>query len=242
MIERCDALFLSPHPDDVDLFCGATASLWASRGHRVVVADLTRGERASNGTVEGRRRESQAAVRALGLGTERLVVGLPDGGLDARDPEQLRGVVNLLRRTHPRVLVAPWHEDRHPDHRETAELARRAHFYCAVHGMDTGARPVSRPDVLLYYPCHSDVPIEVGVDVGPRMRQWEEAVSCYRSQFERGEGTRPTKLNRPAFLESLRARRRLWGEALGCDWAEGFLVEGPLKASADLFFPSEEKH
>ena len=71
-----DALFLSPHPDDVDIFCGASVATLAARGRAVAIVDLSAGELASNGTPEGRRADSLRAAAALGLGEERGVLGL----------------------------------------------------------------------------------------------------------------------------------------------------------------------
>ena len=58
-----DAVFFGAHPDDVELSSGGLAALLASHGHRVVVADLTRGEMASRGTVEERAIEAHAIWR-----------------------------------------------------------------------------------------------------------------------------------------------------------------------------------
>ena len=109
-----DALFFGAHPDDVELTSGGFAALLASHGHRVGIVDLTRGERASRGTVEQRAREAEAAAAALGV-TLRETLALPDVGLVRSSAEQLAAVVACLRRHRPRLVVGPHGDDDHPD-------------------------------------------------------------------------------------------------------------------------------
>jgi len=234
-----NVLFLSPHPDDVELFCGGTVAALASSGdgNQVMIADLTRGELSSNGTVELRARESAAAAEALGLDSPRAQLGLPDAGLDARDAVQLRAIVELVRTVRPKLLFAPWIEDRHPDHVAASELARRALFFAGATRFDAEGE-VFRPDRLLYYPCHAGVEPTLLVDISAQIGRWESAVRCYASQFLR-QGTDAdrveTFINGPGFLDVHRGRRAEWGSRIGAGFAEGFVYEGPWAVSiADL--------
>lgn len=221
------ALFLSPHPDDVELFCGGTvATLATTMDTRI--ADLTRGELSSNGDVATREREAAQAARALGLKTDREQLGLPDAGLDATSADQLRAVVGLLRRLRPRLLFAPWPEDRHPDHVAAGELARRAAERAASRAdEELGASHVV--ERILFYPCHAGVEPRLLLDVSPMIGKWDEAVRSYASQFLDGDAPHrvPTPINRPGFLEHHRRRRERWGAQAGVACAEGFVVEGP---------------
>jgi bacillithiol biosynthesis deacetylase BshB1 len=233
------ALFLSPHPDDVELFCGGTVAALASSGRksRIMIADLTRGELSSNGTVELRARESTAAAEALGLDMPRVQLGLPDAGLDARDAGQLRAIVELIRRIRPKLLFAPWIEDRHPDHVAAGELARRALFFAGAPRFEA-AGEVFNPERLLYYPCHAGVEPTLLMDVSTQIGRWESAVRCYSSQFSReltDIAVVETPINRPGFLDVHRARRAEWGSRIGAGYAEGFVYEDPWTVSvADL--------
>src|SRR5262249_10356592 len=116
-----DALFFGAHPDDVELTSGGLAARLATHGHQVGIVDLTRGEAASRGTPEQRAAEAAEAARALGV-EARSSLGLPDLGLDRRDPAQLRAVVECLRAHRPRLVVAPERHDAHPDHIEASAL------------------------------------------------------------------------------------------------------------------------
>src|SRR5581483_7534408 len=77
-----DLLAFGPHPDDIELGLGGAIARHTSEGHSVVLCDLTEGELGSNGTVEDRRREAEAAAKVLGV---RLRENLqwPDGGIEA---------------------------------------------------------------------------------------------------------------------------------------------------------------
>lgn len=227
----CDALFVGAHPDDVELFCGGTIARLAHEGYRVMLADLSRGESASNGTPQQRREDSLAAAATLGVLPERPVLGLPDGGIDARAEDQLAAVIALLRRVRPTLLVAPWLHDRHPDHEAAGALVRRACFFAGVrnHRPDLGA--AHRPARLVFAPCHHDVPVQLLVDVSATMDSWRRAVKAYRTQFDRSAAQVPTPINRPGFLEAAEGRRAHWGNLGGVAFAEGFVLEGPWLAT-----------
>jgi bacillithiol biosynthesis deacetylase BshB1 len=226
------ALFLSPHPDDVELFCGGTVARLAARTE-VWLADLTRGEMSSNGTVESRAREAGDAARVLGLRTERRQLELPDAGLDGRDADQLAAVLDLVRESRCDLLFAPWVKDRHPDHVAAAELARRVFGRFAVPGYSGDAGWVG-PKHLLHYPCHSAVEptLLLLLDVSAEIETWEAGVRCYRSQFAPGAGV-ATPINRPGFVEHHRRRRARWGRLCEVEFAEGFVHEGPWPLSIE---------
>ncbi|RKZ13950.1 bacillithiol biosynthesis deacetylase BshB1 [bacterium] len=224
------ALFLSPHPDDAELFCGATIAALGARS-QVWIADLTRGELSSNGDVQTRAEEARAAAARLGVQGQREQLGLPDGGLLAHDEDQLRAIVELIRRLRPELLVAPWVQDRHPDHVAAGQLARAAMRLAGATAWPC-AEPAFAPRRLLFYPCHTAVEPSLLVDVSGSIQAWEEAVACYRSQFLREEGLNrvPTPINQPGFIRSQLARRELWGTRIGVAHAEAFIHEGPWPA------------
>ena len=231
---NCDALFLAPHPDDVELFCGATVAVLAAAGHEVVIADLTRGELASNGTPQERRACSLRAVADLGASDQRPGLDLPDGAIDPHDDAQLDAVISLVRRLRPRWLFAPWIDDRHPDHEAAGALARRVHFFAGVgrRAPDRGA--AHRCDRLLFYPCHHEAPPRVVFDVGTGMDAWRRAVGRYESQFRRTPEATATAINAPGFLAAHEARRARLGQRVGVEFAEGFVVEDPWLAPAEI--------
>nr|MBA3642043.1 PIG-L family deacetylase [Acidobacteriota bacterium] len=97
---KIDLLVFGPHPDDIEIGFGGAVALHASRGHRVGLCDLTRGELGSNGTVEDRLAEAEAARAVLGA-EWRVNLGWPDGG-PYEIPEHASDVVRLVRTSQPR--------------------------------------------------------------------------------------------------------------------------------------------
>jgi len=143
-----DALCFGAHPDDIELSCGGLAARLAAHGHAVGLVDLTQGERASRGDVATRAREAAEAAKRLGVAL-RVNLELPDTGLDARSPEQLRRVVGCLREHRPALVVAPDRHDEHPDHVEGSSLVARA---CYLSGLARFEAPGERfrPARLLF--------------------------------------------------------------------------------------------
>ncbi len=246
-----DALFFGAHPDDVELTSGGLAALLAAHGHRVGIADLTRGEAASRGTVEERAREAEVAARELGV-QRRENLELPDLGIDRSSRIQLAAVVACLRRHRPGLVVAPHHEDPHPDHVEASHLIARA---CYVSGLArfrdgaVGAGPGDgsagdaerfRPARLLFALYRTGARPHLVVDVG---RVWERrmaAIAAHRSQLggpPAGPGSRAgaradpgasTYLTHPDFLAEVEARARHWGALIGARHGEAYRARGPI--------------
>ena len=219
-----DALFVGAHPDDVELTSGGLAALLASHGHAVAVVDLTRGERASRGTVEDRAAEAAAAARELGVTRENL--GLPDTALSRHDAAQLRAMVECVRRLRPRLLVAPHRDDAHPDHIEASHLVARA-AYLAGLARYAAAGERHRPDTVLFALYRSDVPATLVVDVSTVWERRMAALRAHASQLDPARGPE-TYLTRPGFLAEVEARARVWGAQIGVTHGEGYRTRGPL--------------
>jgi bacillithiol biosynthesis deacetylase BshB1 len=215
-------LAFGAHPDDVELFCGGIVIRLGELGHSTGVVDLTRGEKASNGTPEQRAAEATAASRELGLAF-RDNLGLPDTEL-APTTEQTVAVVAALRARRPELVLAPWHEDRHPDHVAASELVTRAVFFANVrnYAPDTGER--FAPRQLLYYATRHRMSPSFVVDTSAVTERKARAIACYASQVVRGPGAVPTLVNTTA----VDARDRYYGSLIGTTHGE------PLRSAAVL--------
>jgi bacillithiol biosynthesis deacetylase BshB1 len=177
-----DLLAIFAHPDDAELLVGGTLIKAADQGHRVVVADLTRGELGSKGTPEIRAKEAMAAAEVMGV-SERINLGLPDGHLAATDAMR-RVVVELIRKHQPRTVITHYRVGRHPDHRLAAELVRDACFLAGlVNYSADGAK--HRPTKLLHamsYREDAGQPTFV-VDTAAQFERKLEAMRCFASQW-----------------------------------------------------------
>jgi bacillithiol biosynthesis deacetylase BshB1 len=226
-METLDILAVGAHPDDVEI--GAAGSLLkASRaGKRVGILDLTYAELSSNGTVERRQEEAKAASQLLGLAA-RYNFGLPDRGLESAREEAIRRIVDLIRKTRPELVLAPYWQDRHPDHESVSRIVKEAVFNAGIHKYEAHqALPAYRPGRLCYYFINTPATPGFLVDVSEIYGEKMNVLRCYRSQFEREEHSVATPLNN-GYLEMVEYRERLFGQQAGVMFAEGFVSAAPI--------------
>jgi N-acetylglucosamine malate deacetylase 1 len=236
-----DALFFGAHPDDVELAAGGLAALLAAHGHRVGIADLTRGEQGTRGSVEQRAAEAAAAARELGVAW-RESLGLPDLGLDRNDGAQQAAVVACLREQRPRLVVAPDADDAHPDHVEGSHLVARACYLAGLARFAGGPAVRHRPQRILFALYRSAARPHLVVDVSPVWERRMAAVRAHASQLDPARGP-ATYLTAPGFLEEIEGRARALGALIGARHGEGFRMRGPVPvadARALLAGPGEE--
>src|SRR3954468_2179390 len=98
-----DVVAVAPHPDDLELTCGATLAKLVRQGYRVGIIDLTTGEPTPRGSLEIRAREAEAARQVLGVPV-RLLAGLPNREL-MDTPAHRYVLATLFRRYRPTVVV-----------------------------------------------------------------------------------------------------------------------------------------
>ena len=222
-----DILAFAPHPDDAEIGCAGSLILAAMRGWRVAVADLTAGEGSTRGTLERRAQETAAASAHLGL-CARFALGLPDMGL-AVTPEQRLPLINLIRATRPRIVLAPYPEDRHPDHVAAGRLVPDA---CHLAGVaKAGEGPPHRPERLYYYMLYTlrqpFTPSFV-IDISTVWERRLAALQAYRSQFNIEGGGLNTVLLRPEFERFLTVKAAWFGAMIGVAYGEPFYTPGPV--------------
>ncbi len=216
------------HPDDIELGCGGTVARSTNRGHEVILVDLTRGESSSNGTPEQREAESREAARILGCST-RENLGLPDAGVKSEDAEQQRAVVSILRKCQPDLILIPLKDDPHPDHASGGELIERSVYLAGIKGYPSGQE--NRKWTLkqaLIYPGRRDVRPDVVVDVSDTFQTKMDAILAHKSQFAAFDGAEATPLNRPGFLDVVKARAVTFGHQIGVSYGEPFALLKPL--------------
>ena len=231
-VEPVDLLVFGPHPDDLEIGLGGTIALHASRGHRVGLCDLTRGELGSNGTPDGRVAEAERAREVLGA-SWRVNLGLPDGGLDPTDGH-VRAIASLVRRARPRSIAIPYELDRHPDHGAAHRLLRLAIFRAGLRRVETGEPAWSAEWTCAYFINDSVAPSFV-VDVSAHYEKKREALACHGSQFRpAAPGSAATRLTSPLFLQLIESRDAQFGAQAGVAFAEGVVVREPVVRSGLL--------
>lgn len=226
--ESVDVLAFGPHPDDVELGCGATLALMAAKGRTFGICDLTRGEMGTRGTPDVRAAEARTAADILGA-RFRETLDLGDGNLRT-DRSAEMAVIDVVRRHRPRIVFAPWREDRHPDHARAHRLVTDAAWYAGLRALQTGAPP-HRPQQVVYYPASYDFgrPPSFLVDVTPAFERKLAAIRAYTSQFMDGEtgGEPRTFISSQGFFDGIVARARSLGRMANVAYAEGFVSPAP---------------
>jgi bacillithiol biosynthesis deacetylase BshB1 len=231
-MEPVDLLVFGPHPDDLEIGLGGTIAKHVALGHRVGLCDLTAGEMGSNGTVEERLAEAEAARGVLGA-TWRINLRLPDRAIGS-DPAHKNAVTALVRKSRPRVVALPYGVDRHPDHVAASQMLTDAVF-------NSGLRRYSvegdawRPEWTCYYFINDSVPPSFVVDVSGHYEVKRRALQCHVSQFRpAATGGVHTRLNSPLFQQLVESRDAQFGALAGVPFAEGIVVKEPV-VRTDLF-------
>ncbi|HEY3279074.1 MAG TPA: bacillithiol biosynthesis deacetylase BshB1 [Gemmatimonadales bacterium] len=183
MTESVDLLAIAAHRDDVELTCGGTLAKAVRAGHRVGIVDLTQGEMGTRGDAATRAAEAERAARALGAHV-RLNAGLPDAHV-TNDEASREKVVQLIRRTKPRVVILPYSVGRHPDHRVASELGRDACYLAGLAKYAPGDAEPHRPFKLLFALAYREDPVKPSfvVDISDTFDAKMAAIRCYVSQF-----------------------------------------------------------
>jgi N-acetylglucosamine malate deacetylase 1 len=221
-----DLLVFGPHPDDIEIGAGGIVALHVSLGFDVGLCDLTVGEMGSNGTVEERLKESEAARDVLGA-SWRENLRLPDRHI-GRDPAHLDAVVAFIRRHRPRVVAAPYWADRHPDHAAASTLVTEAVFNSGLRKYRAEAGEAWKVDWICYYFINDGAAPSFVIDVTPHYARKRKALDCHVSQFQAGPQAVGTRLNTPVFRQLIESRDAQFGALAGVAWAEGFVVREPV--------------
>lgn len=215
--EPLDLLVVAPHPDDAEISVGGTILVAKRDGLRVGVVDLTNGEPTPHGSPEIRERETHAATEVLGLDW-RANLGLPNRSLVA-DLEARRRLAEVFRLTRPRVILASYWEDAHPDHVAASRLVDDARFTAKLTKTDMAGEPFWPPRLYYFWSIHLRIHPKPSfvVDVSDVIDRRMRAVECFESQFVTGRST-----EHPTLLDDVRDRCRYWGWTIHTAYGEPF--------------------
>jgi bacillithiol biosynthesis deacetylase BshB1 len=220
-----DVLAIAAHPDDVELTCGGTLASLKAKGYRFGIVDLTRGEMGTRGTPQIRETEAKRAAEILGADF-REALDLGDGGL-RRDREAELAVIEVIRREKPRLVLTPYPDDRHPDHRRAGQVVTDAAYYAGTRRLET-KHPAHRPQQTLYFSTFEAHQPDFVVDITPFIEVRRAAMRAFASQFHDPSSKEPqTMLAQESFLATIEARARSFGALINVEFAEGFKSRFP---------------
>ncbi len=225
---KLDILAIGAHPDDVELGCSATLAKEISKGKKVGVLDLTRGELGTRGSAEIRDFEAANAAKILGL-TVRENLAFKDGFF-INDEAHQKEVIKIIRKYKPEIVLCNAVQDRHIDHGKGSKLVSDACFLSGLMKIQTSIDQIKqeawRPKQVYHYIQWENLKPDFVVDVTGFMDIKIEAVKAYASQFYDPESKEPVSpISSKNFLDSISYRASDLGRIIGKESAEGFTVE-----------------
>jgi N-acetylglucosamine malate deacetylase 1 len=228
-ISPVDLLAIGPHPDDIEIGIGGIVAKHAALGHRVGLCDLTAGEMGSNGTVDERLAEAEAARLVLGA-MWRLNLRLPDRAIGSSADHQ-RAVAGLVRSTKPRVVAIPYWSDRHPDHEAASRLLTEGVFSAGLRRYQAEG-DAWKPESVCYYFINDMAAPSFVVDVSEHYETKRRALACHVTQFQPSHpGAVTTRLTSVRFRQLIESRDAQFGAVAGVAFAEGIVMKQPLVRS-----------
>lgn len=183
-------LSIGAHAGDAELTTGPLLAAERARGSRVVILDLTLGERghptlAPAQYAAQKRSEAEGVARALGA---ELEVGPWQDAEIPDDETARRWVASVIRRVRPSLVLTHWKKSMHRDHSATSAIVQDAVLLAALPGV-TGVEGEPHRGVAVWYAenwedAEDFTPyIYVAVDSASWTR-WKAAVSGFA--FARG--------------------------------------------------------
>jgi bacillithiol biosynthesis deacetylase BshB1 len=223
-----DVLAVFSHPDDAELTAAGTLIKMKALGYRTGVLDMTRGEMGTRGTPEVRAEEAREAARVMGLDV-RLNLEQPDGHVWVTEAART-ALVRVIRTYRPKVIITAHWDDPHPDHSNTARLAREAARLASMRRYDEAAgQGAVRVPALAHSAYSRLVAPSFIVDISDHIEDKMRAIRAHRSQFYDPESQDPvTRISEKNFLEQLEHRWRYVGSLIGVAAGEAFYVREAL--------------
>jgi bacillithiol biosynthesis deacetylase BshB1 len=231
MSVKLDILAFGAHPDDVELGCGGTVAKEISKGKKVGIIDLTRGELGTRGSVDLRNQESKLASNILGL-VLRENLNFKDGFFQNNESNQIE-IIKVIRKYRPEIVLCNAEDDRHIDHPKAAELVSSACFLSGlrkIETIDNGKNQLEwRPKNVYHYIQWKNSSPDFLVDISGFISIKLEAIKAYSSQFYDPNSNEPeTPISSKNFIDNVINRSADLGRLIGVEHAEGFTSKKSL--------------
>jgi bacillithiol biosynthesis deacetylase BshB1 len=233
-----DVLVFAAHPDDAELSMGGTIAKLTSLKFKVGIIDFTRGELGTRGSAELRQQEAFQAALALKVAV-RENLNIPDGDI-VKNKQNLVKVIMSIRKYKPKIIFAPYFNDRHPDHIDTSILVKKAMFSSGLIKIKTFDKEVAqqafRPNKLFYYMQTYTFDPSFIVDITACFEAKMKAVNSYSSQFFNPRSTEPeTFISKPGFIQYIESRAQYYGFQIGKQYGEPFYCEEKIELEIKNF-------
>jgi bacillithiol biosynthesis deacetylase BshB1 len=229
---QVDCLAIAAHPDDLEITSGGLIAKLVDLGYSVAMLDMVAGEAGSQGDQHDRALEAETAAGLLGV-KERANLRLADAHLQP-DLETRSLLAQKIRDYHPRLVLLPHWEQRHPDHRVCSQVGYDACYYAGLRKAQLTGDP-HRPAKILYSTYYrSGVNPSFAVDISAQFERKIEAVKAYHSQFPTESGKNMVFIPGIDIYDYIRVRDRELGMQIRVDYAEGYVQKELLTVDDPL--------
>lgn len=215
------------HPDDAELLCAGTLALLKDRGWQVAMATMTPGD---GGTVT-LTREEISAVRKAEAAKAAALLDASYACLECEDifvlydkPTLLK-VIELIRKTKPRMVITMSPQCYMVDHEMTSKLVQTACFSAGVKNIETDSAPFHHVPHLYYADAMEGkdrfgcpVMPSMVVDIGTKIDLKEAMLVCHGSQREWLRAHH----GMDEYVHAMRASGAVRGRSAGVAYGEGF--------------------
>jgi len=201
-------LAIGPHPDDIEIGCGATLLKYVRAGHNVSLLVVTSGAVGGDPNIRIYEQEQSAKL----IGTKHLIWGgLNDTEL--AENKQLIGMIeNAIKQTQPDIVFIPYVDDIHQDHRAVS--------YSGI----TATRYIK--EVLFYeVPTSQNFAPDIFIDISNVLEDKLTLLRTHASQVNK------TRVENLTILESAQSSATFRGFQGRVKYAEGFKA---LRISRDI--------
>jgi len=220
-----DVIVFAPHPDDAELGCGGAIVKGTQMGLSFGIIDLTAGEMGTWGDAETRLKEAEKAREIMGVKI-RENLRFPDAFLEV-NKETVLAVANKIRQYRPKIILAPYWEDRHPDHVATSLIVTKAYHYAKLRKIKLDF-PEYRAKQLIYYELNQPFTPSFIMDISDVFEKKMEAIMAYKSQFKRFVEN-PNDKSKSYIRFRFFKKSMYYGSLIGAAYGEPFLLKTPLK-------------
>ena len=228
-------VFIGPHPDDIEVGCGATVSKLVQLKKEVSFIIVTDGGCGSfhpsddvAKIIQTRKEETLQSAKFLGV-TNVFFLDFPDGGEDSVE-DISKKLAKLIVKLNPDVLIYPdplMQSETHPDHIKTGRASQIAAFYSSnplvlkrhhiVEDMSL-LQTVKTRVLAAYFTDRPNTYVEISPEHLERQR---DSILLHTSQFQMPE-------EKEMLLMYLQIRAQTIGIDKHLPLSEGFYVLGQI--------------
>ena len=193
----------------------------------------------TRGNTDIRKQEALEAAKILKTSLRENLM-IPDGDISLTD-ENVKKVVVLIRKYHPKVIFAPYFNDRHPDHVTASNLVKKAFFESGLKKYNTyeqgQEQEAYRPKKIFYYMQTYSFSPSFIIDISNSFDEKMGSVRAFGTQFHDPNSDEPdTFISQPEFIEYVEARAKYYGFQIGRKYGEPFYCEEHIELDISQIF------